>query len=184
MDHSSSYERVLPLPRRGAHLRTCVILYALYGALAVGGIAWFLSTLAPYALLLAALVDLALILLTRKHLQVEYEYAFLGGTLCVARILGKSTRRVVCELDLEELILADYLTEESATAAARLNPEETEDARTDSDAPALILVWENKKKNRYACMIETDERSEQILRRSRPEACSLALKRAARPRKN
>ncbi len=183
MDHTSSYERVLPLPKKGAHLRNCIILYCLYAALAALGAIWFLLTLSPVAAALTVLLEAALILLTRKYLTMEYEYAFLGGTLTVAKILGKSTRRVLCELDLDELILADYLTDDSAKSAARLNPEETADVRATPDSPALVLVWEDKSKKRYACMMESDERSELILRRTRPEVCSLSLKRSARPAK-
>ena len=181
MDHTSSYERVIPLPRKGAHLRRRILIFCSYAVTALLGALWFLLTLSPYALALTALIEAALILLTRKYLTVEYEYAFLGGTLTVAKILGKSTRRVVCELDLDRLILADYMTDDSAQAAARLNPEETADARTLPDTPALILVWEDESKSRFACILESDERSELILRRTRPEACSLALKRSARP---
>lgn len=181
MDHTSSYERVIPLPNRGAHLRNRILIFGSYGFLAVLGAVWFLFTLHPLALGLTALIEAALILLTRKYLKVEYEYAFLGGTLTVAKILGRSCRRVVCELDLDGLILADYYTPSSAEAAARLAPEETADVRSLPDAPALILVWEDRGKSRFACILESDERSELILRRSRPEACSLALKRSARP---
>ena len=181
MDHTSSYERVLPLPRRGAHLRRCIFIFCAYGLLAILGAVWFFATFAPYALLLTGLFEVALILLTRKHLSVEYEYDFLGGALSVAKILGKRARKVLLELDLEQLTLADYLTDASAETVARMAPEETVDARTRPDAPSLILIWETKNKKRHACIIETDERTEMILRRSRPEACSLALKRSARP---
>ncbi len=183
MDHTSSYERVLLLPKKGAHLRACILLYCLYASLAILGAVWFFLTLSPYAAGLSVLLEVALILLTRKHLRVEYEYAFLGGTLTVAKIFGRSSRRVVCELDLDRLILVDYLTDDSLQAAARMSPSESADARAVPDAPGLILVWEDDGKSRFACIIESDERTELILRRTRPEACSLALKRSARPAK-
>ena len=183
MDHSQSYERVLPLPKKGSHLRSCILIVCSYGIFAVLGLLWFLLTLNPYAPVLTVLGLLCLILPTKKYLSVEYEYAFLGGVLTVAKILGKSRRRVLAEADLGRLLLADYLSPASMSAAARLTDAKRIDARTDRNAsPALILVWEQEDKSRAVCIIESDERTELILRRSRPEACSLDLKRGVPPK--
>lgn len=183
MDHSQSYERVLPLPKKGSHLRLRIFLFCAYGILAVLGVLAFLLTLNPYVPVLTVLLLLCLILPTRKYLSVEYEYAFLGGVLTVAKILGKSTRRTLAEADLEHLLLADYLSPASLSAAARLTDAKAVDARAHREAvPSLLLVWEQADKSRAVCIIESDERTEQILRRSRPEACSHELKRGTPPK--
>ena len=180
MDHSSNYERVLPLRKKGAHLRFCIFVYLSYLAVFVLGTVWFLNTFSPYVAALTLLGTLSLVLLTHKRLQAEYEYEFFGGTLTVARILGKSSRVVLAELETRNLLLADYLSPASESAAQRLKPEKTVDARSDPDAaPALILVFEREDKSRGACILETDEQTERILRRAAPDACSYELKRGA-----
>ena len=182
MDRSQSYERVLPLKKQGKHLRLCILLFAVYVALAAAGIAWFLQSFSPYVAALTVLCVLALILATRKRMQAEYEYSFFGGVLTVSKILGKSSRKTLAETDLDRLLTVDYLSEESSAAAEKLRVQKTVDARASLKAsPALLLVFEREDESRAALIIETDEQTERILRKEASKACSLALKRGAPP---
>ena len=182
MSQSQSYERVLRLQKKGAHLRSCILLYCLYGAVFGAGAVWFLRTLSPYAAVLTVILTLCLFLLTKSYLDVELEYAFFGGVLSVSKIYGKSRRKLLAECELSALLLADYEGESAITAVSALEPRETVSAISGPEAAeTLLLVWEDGEGRRTALRIEGDERTEQILRRENPAACSIPLKLGKKP---
>ena len=181
MEHSYNYERVLPLRMRGSHLRRCLLLGASYCALAFVGIFLFLATWSTTVLFLALLVTVGLILLTRDQFRAEYEYSFFGSTLTLCRILNRSRRRVLAELELKQIRFVDYDTESAhSELARRYQPSKAIDVRAEQGAPSLLLAYEKENGEIAVCRMETDETTEKILRRSIPEACSQAIKRGAR----
>ncbi len=177
MNHSQSYERVLPIRPKGKQLSICISLFFSYLLVAMASGLLFLNTLNPYVAALGILLTLTLFLLTRKYLRVEYEYAFAGGSLTIAKIYGKRTRKTVAEIDLSHLLFVDYDTEEARQNALRMNPEETILALSDPQAsPALLLLWEINQKERKLLCMESDDRTEQLLRRNYPHVCSIDIK--------
>ena len=182
MSQSTSYERVLRLQRKGAHLRTCILLYLLYAAVFFGGTIWFLGSLSPYAAVLTVIVTVCLFLVTRSYLSVELEYAFLGDVLSISKIYGKSRRRQIAECELSRLLMADYEGDAAHSAVSALEPQETVSAvSAPGVSDTLLLVWEERDERRVALRMETDDRTEQLLRRANAAACSTALKLGKRP---
>ena len=178
MNHSQSYERIIPVRARGKQLLLNVFLLLLYTAVAVVGGVFFLQTFQPAVALLTVLLTISLILLTKKYMQIEYEYAFEVGKLTVAKIYGKHSRKVLAEVDLSTLVVIDYDCPHAREEILRMKLEKTVDAlTTKAPVPALLLVWEENKKEKNLLRIESDERTEELLRRYYPHVCSTEFRR-------
>lgn len=182
MNHLQSYERILPIRARGKQLFLVISLLLLYALVAATGGVIFLNTLNPSVALLTFLITLTLVLFTKKYLHTEYEYAFVGGRLTVARIYGKRSRKTVVDVDMSQLLLVDYDGKRAREAVLRMNPEETVVAlSTPNASPTLLFLWEENKKKRKLLCIESDQRTEELLRRNYPHVCSAELRRGIQP---
>ncbi len=177
MEHSTSYERIIPLRAVGAMLWIRILLCASYVLLGAGGTLWVIRSMEPAALLLTLLGLVTLILLTKNFLYMEYEISCYGGRFSVSKIYGKRRRRLLAEFDAEQLLLVDYDTEEGRQAALRYADKPSVRAVSDAaSCPALILAWEDEEHGYHRILLESDERTEQLLRRLAPRACSLSFK--------
>ncbi|MBE6546721.1 MAG: hypothetical protein E7668_04690 [Ruminococcaceae bacterium] len=181
MEHSTSYERIIPLRAVGAMRLRRILLIASYLLIGIGGVLWVLRSMNPYVLLLTLLGLGIWILLTKNFLYIEYEYSFFGGRFSLSKIYGKRSRRLIAEFDSEQLLLVDYDSEEGQRSAQRYRPSTTVSALSSPKlASALLLLWEEEDKTRHLVRVESDERLEQLLRRANPRACSYAFKRGQR----
>ena len=186
MEASQIYERVIPLQKKGAMLRTCIVLCLVYGAIALGGTLWFLVTLNPYIAVLTVLLTVTVILLTGKYMRVEWEYSFAGDAFVISKIYGKSRRKTKFEADLKHLSGVDYTTPAALGDALRQARESILYATaTPSAAPnSILMIFEvrgNESPSYRAVIIEGDERTEQLLRRVALSACSPDFRRGKRP---
>ena len=174
MEHSANYEHIIPLQTR----RIRILLFSCYLLLATVGTLWIIKSMNSYAFLFTLLGLAVLILLTKNFWYMEYEYSFYSGRFSLSKIYGKRSRRLLAELDAEQLLLVDYDTEDVRQTALRYADKPSVRAVSSvKHSPAMILVWEDEEKEYHRILIERDERLEQLLRRYAPRACSLSFKR-------
>ncbi len=178
MEQKQTYERIVPRRCVGKSLAVRTLVYLGYVCFATLWIAPIIRSLfSPAVLALAVLTTLALILYTRKYLHVEYEYAFVGDTLTVAKIYGKRRRKVLLETELKHMLLVAPYTDERVEDVERLSPTKTVDASSAPDSEELLLaVYDEEPDTRVLLVMESDERAIAFFRRHAPHACSRELR--------
>ena len=177
MEIHASYERVIP--KKSAKRKIFII--CIYVILAIAGILLSLNTANIYVLTLSIIVEVAVILLTKKYLSVELEYSFVGGIFTVSKIYGKRSRKTIEEIELSSCVIIDYATEETMARVNHMNTSDTIlnvwDENADGDV--LVALWEVDKK-REAILFNADERTLKILYKSNAQSCSQEIRVKAR----
>lgn len=177
MESYENYERVMKMKTLKRKI-FAICIYVVFAA--VGGFAIF-NTLNVYIAALAVILEAALILFTKKYLNVEIEYSFMGGIFTASKIFGKRSRKVLEEIDLSSCILIDYAT---ADTLARVNSMNTSGSILDvsdinADGEAVVALWEVDKK-RGAILFNADARTLKLLYRANAQSCSQAIRVKAR----
>ena len=178
MEHKQTYERVVPRKCAGKYLAIRVLVYLGYVCFATLWIAPIIRSLfSPVLIVLAVLLTLSLVLLTRNFLHVEYEYSFVSDTLTVSKIFGKSRRKTMLTLDLRQLLLVTVADEDGMREAERLAPSKILDVRSSPESEeALIILYDESTESRVSLLLESHERTVSFLRRHAPQACSHTLR--------
>lgn len=176
MDIHQNYERVIPQKS----LKRKILGICGYILSALIGVLIFLSNPNAYVAALVISAVVILILITKKYLSVELEYSFMGGIFTISKIFGKSSRKVITEVDLSSCISINYATEEAMARAASIKPSETVDAsQKNADGDILVAIWEIDKK-RGVLLFNADERTLKILYRANAQSCSQEIRIKAR----
>ena len=178
MEHKQTYERVVPRLCVGKHLAVRVLAYLGYVCFAALWIAPIIRSLfSPVLIVLGALLTMTLVVLTRQFLHVEYEYSFVSDTLTVAKIFGKSRRKVMLSLDFKQIRLVTTADEDGLGEVERLSPTKSIDVRASEESEqALAVVFDESNDIRVLLLMESDERTIAFFRRHAPQACSHALR--------
>ena len=121
---------------------------------------------------LAVISTVLLVNFTWKYFHLEYEYAFENGTLTVAKIYGKRSRRVEARAEISDGIL---IAPASAENMARLKGYEADQTLYAISSEKAENIWfalfeERSTQNRTCIFFEADERSIAILRHYNPRA--------------
>ena len=175
MNGSLSYEKVVRVRSAGKHLALKISVILAYIAVGVTFLVAALSNLknALPITVIGALVTFTLIKITWKYLQLEYEYSFSYGTLCIAKIYGKRARKQVAEADIKSLIMIAQATQENIEKAERLDAEARVLAVSSEGAENIWLVLTgDKDEKRTMVFFEADERSLSILKSVNPHVFS------------
>ena len=106
---------------------------------------------------------------------MEYEYAFVSGSLTVSKIYGKRLRRSL--VAPHDLLLVALTNEDTLRRASQLGVEKILYATATPDSSdTLLLVWEESKDHRLALVIESDTRTVAIFKRYFPSVCDSTLR--------
>ncbi|MBQ9085739.1 MAG: hypothetical protein IJY47_00970 [Clostridia bacterium] len=172
MNELQSYEAIVPKKGKDALLRK--------GAWILGYIFWFslffvwstLRDLDLPILILGILSTVAVILLTWKYAQIEYEYTLAGGSFFLAKIYGKRKRKTVLEANIKHARLIAPYTQDYVNQAESLSPKEILWAVSSPSAKNIwMLLWDDEEQDkRILLMFEAEERSLRILRQENPRA--------------
>ena len=169
---SQNYEKLLPQKATGRALLSYVLLVV--GYLVWIGL-WFVIfvrvAFSPALLAVAIALSVGLVMITRKYVQVEYEYAIYSGSFFVAKIYGKTKRKELAEIDLKQAVLIAPRTEEFLAQADRMRIDRVLWATTSSNANNVwMIVTPNGEKSASLLFFEADEDALRILRRENPRA--------------
>ena len=167
-----TYEKIIRQKATGKELIPRLVLLLCYLAWALLCVL-FLTKIkfSPALLVLGIALTVALIIITWKYVQVEYEYSIYGGSFFLAKIYGKKTRRELLELDLKQAKLIAPRTEEFLEKANALQPKEIVWAVSTPKTDALwMIVYPKGEKENALLFFEADERATSILRKENPRA--------------
>ena len=178
MEVKPTYEKIVPVACVGRHgaLRVAIIIG--YVAFALMWVAPIIRSLfSPLLIALAVLLEIVLILCTKKYLNIEYEYSFAGEALTVSTIFAKKSRKTVLSVALKDMLLVAPCNEDTMREAERLDPKKTVDATGSPDADdVLIVVFDEDADTRILLFLESDEQTVAQFRRYAPHACSRELR--------
>ncbi|MBP3333401.1 MAG: hypothetical protein J6M35_05070 [Clostridia bacterium] len=146
---------------------------------AVIGYAFFFSVWLLFALntpdlivpiiVAGGLCTFALMMLTWKYFDVEYEYSIWYGTFTLAKIYAKKKRKNLLSADVKEFLLIAPATEEYVNKANHFEPKQTFYAISSKQAEDVwIFVTGGKDEPRNLVFFEADERSLNMLRSANP----------------
>ena len=175
MNSSQTYEKIVKAADTGKRLALKISAILSYTVLAVIFLLVALNNLSFMVVILAmgALVTLGVVKVTWKYLQLEYEYSFSYGTLCIAKIYGKRTRKQIVEADIKSLVMIAPATDENIEKAERLEAEERLVAVSSNSADNIWLALTgDKDEKRVLIFFEADERALGILKSLNPYAFS------------
>ena len=177
METHASYERVFPKKS----MKRKIFAVCAYVILGVFGLVFALAMRNIYVLALAVIVELSVILLTKKYLSVEVEYSFIGGVFSVSKIYGKRSRKTLEEIDLSTCLMIDHATEESLARVHSMNDSDNilDVSDKSADGDILVALWEVDKK-RGAILFNADARTLKILYKANAQSCSQKLRIKAR----
>lgn len=177
METHGSYERVIPKKST----KRKIFAIGAYAVLAAAGIILSLSTLSIYVLVLAVIVEAAIILATKKYISVEIEYSFIGGVFTVSKIYGKRSRKTLEEIDLSTCLIIDHAGEQTMARVNSMNgSKDILDVSDDNaDGDILVALWEVDK-DRGAILFNADERTLKILYKANAQSCSQEIRIKAR----
>lgn len=156
------------------------------GGVAVGGVVlsfvlWIIGSLADVAVGLMAplffLCGIALtIFLVRRMLFVEYEYTFVNGELTIDRIIAKSSRKNMAEIDVKSIEKLGKYDEE---AVAKLGAGQTWDYSTDkADENTMFAFFKDEKSGRNTVLLFTP--NEKLLNAMKPSVSATVYREAFR----
>ena len=173
MNENQSSEKLIRLRTEGKLLLAKIGLIAAYVLFAIVGVllAVLLADGHPALIILVALLDFCLWLMTHRLVKLEYEYIFVGGSFYLSKILGKSARRELFEEEPSRAVkVAPYVGEYKA-AVMRLDISKTISAISSAKAQNVwFMLFEGDGGRRTLILFEADERSLKCIRHSAPRA--------------
>ncbi len=173
MNSNQTYEKIVKVentPKNIAKKISLIMGYLLYFSI------WVLAALNniknhSFLLILMAglLTTLALVLITWKYFQVEYEYSLWYGNLSVAKIYGKKKRKPLVDTDVKDLIMIAPATDEYIAKAEHFGIDTRIIAVSSENAENIWLVVTGGDDEKCVLIFfEADERSLQILKNLNP----------------
>ena len=178
MELKQTYEKIVPVACVGRHRAVRIAAIIGYVAFALLWVAPIIrSFFSPLLIALAVLLEVVLILCTKKYLNVEYEYFFGGEALTVSTIFSKKSRKTLLKVDLKNMLLVSPCNEDTMREAERLDPQKTVDATGSPDVDnVLMVIFEIDSDTRMLLFLESDEQIVAQFRRYAPHACSRELR--------
>ena len=172
MNDSLNYEKAVKRKSEGGLLITKILLIASYVAFAsVGGALVFLFADGhPVLLLLVALLDFCLWLLTHRLFEVEYEYAFLSGNFYLSKIMGRASRKELFEEEISRAVKVAPYSDRYTAELDGQNIEKTIFAVSSKRAEDVWFILFEGEEGRSLIIFEADERALKCLRQSAPRA--------------
>lgn len=173
MNDNQSYEKLIKPRTEGKLLLAKIALIASYILFAIIGVLLvvLLADGHPALILLVAVLDFCLWLVTHKLVKIEYEYTFISGSLYLAKILGKSMRR---ELFEEELSRAVQIAPYSGDNKTRLSHQKITQSFSAISSQKAENIWfmlfESEGGKKTLILFEADEHSLKYLRHAVPRA--------------
>ena len=170
MNSNQTYEKVVKQcseKKQNKNKSLAIMGYSVFFAIwLVIGI-FNLDILVPLAVT-GVLCTVALILLTWKYLDVEYEYALWYGSFEVAKIYSKKSRKTLLSAETKELLLIAPATEEYISKAKHFEIDKEVNATSAESDDSWILVTGGKDEPRILVYFEADERLLGMLRAANP----------------
>lgn len=163
---ASSYEYTVVRKKDGKIRRRQALLMTLYTVFCAVGLLGGASLFRLFAPLIALVPVLLWILVffTWRWTQIEYDYAYLSGTLILCTVYGNRTRRTLAKIDLRR-IHALLPARGSEEEIARFAPERTLYALSTPDAEqGVCLLCTEEGGQRLLLRIEVDRNAERIFR--------------------
>ena len=171
MNSNQTYEKVVKQcseKKQNTNKALAIMGYSVFFAIwLVIGI-FNLDILVPLAVT-GVLCTVALILLTWKYLDVEYEYALWYGSFEVAKIYSKKSRKNLLSAETKELLLIAPATEEYIKKTEHFEIDKQIIATSSTDGENVwILVTGGKDEPKILVYFEADERLLGMLRAASP----------------
>lgn len=171
MNNNQTYEKVIAAASESKTKRNkalAIIGYSIFFAVWIL-IGIFNPTIIIPLALTGVLCTLALILLSWKYIEVEYEYALWYGSFEVAKIYGKKSRKNLISTELRELLLVAPASEEYLKKAEHFELDKRINAvSSDGSDNEWILVTGGKDEPRILVRFEADDRLLSLLRAANP----------------
>jgi len=173
MNENQSYERLIKRKSEGKILLFKILLIAGYFLFAIvcSALIVFLADANIYLFILAAILDACFYFFTWKLVNVEYEYAFIGGSFYLSKIYGKSFRKELFESDLSlATAVAPY---EGQYKKDIQNKDISKEFKAISSVKARdiwFMLFEKENGDRTVIIFEADERSLKLIRQGCPRA--------------
>lgn len=173
MNASVTYEKVIKVENSGKHLvkkisliMTYVLFFAIWGIAALNN----LQTKSFVFILGAGILStLALVTITWKYVQLEYEYSFWYGRFSIAKIYGKKKRKAILDTDVKDLLMIAPATEEYIAKAEHFDIEARVIAVSSENAENIWLaVTGGENERRVLIFFEADDRSLNMLKTVNP----------------
>ena len=173
MNDTHGYEKLVRRKTEGKLLWARIALIASYVLFAVVGIllAVLLADGHPALILLVAVLDFSLWLLTYKLVNIEYEYTFVGGSFYLSKILGKSARKELFEEEISRAVTVAPYSGQYKQDVEKRNVEKIIWAVSSKKAEDVwFILFEREGGESTLIIFEADERALKHLRHGTPRA--------------
>ena len=173
MNDTQTYEKIVKRKIEGKLLFARIALIFAYALFAVVGVALAVALADghPALILLVAVLDFCLWLLTNKLVKIEYEYSFVSGSLYLAKILGKSMRRELFEEELSRAVAIAPYSGQYRLDLEKRDIQKVYSAISSKKAADLwFILFEREGGACTLVIFEADERSLKHLRHAVPRA--------------
>lgn len=158
---------------RGPYLRKCVLTVLLWLVICIANVFAALWMQSPSALVLAAFVEIPIVLLTAPVFKQEYDYEMENGVLTVARISGGSRRRELAEIPLRKLILLAPMNADVLRRCENERPVHSLDVTSGAaDAEKAVMLYPDEKGRLTMLCFDANERFFKAARFYCPSAVS------------
>ena len=144
---------------RGAYLRRCVLTVLMWALICIANVIAALWMQSPSALVLAAFVEVPLIILTASVFRQEYDYELDDGVLTVARISGRTRRREIAEIPLRKATLVAPLNDDVLRKCESERPARTLDVTSGAEgAESTVMLYPDEKGRLTMICFDANER--------------------------
>ena len=142
------------------------LVLVLFAFIALNNWKYFVLILA-----LGIIVDAVVIVITWKYLQKEYEYSFEYGRMSIAKIYGKSKRKLTFEADIDTMLMIAPATDEYIAKAEHFDIDKRVEAVSDRNSDNIWLVVSGGDDTKCVlAFFEADDKALSILKSENPIA--------------
>jgi uncharacterized membrane protein len=156
-----SYERVI----KNKSFKAKIFMIFIYALILLLGL-WALLKfgIKPELVVLIPLLLGAIIALTWRYTQVEYEYSFMAGTATFSKIFGNSSRRTMVEFDIKSIISFSVYDQRAASVIESDNKKKVIHAVSKDCKNPCVCVFENDSKEKTYLILDCDELTARIFK--------------------
>ena len=173
MNDTQSYEKIVKVKNEGSLLFTSIALIVSYVVFAIVGIlvAILLANGHPALILLVAVLDYCLWLLTHRLVKIEYEYVFASGSFYLAKVLGKASRKELFEEEISRAVSIAPYNDKYKSELEKHEIRKIYKAISSKNAQNVwFILFECEGGTKDIVVFEADERALKCLRQSAPRA--------------
>ena len=173
MNDTQNYEKTVKAKSEGILLLSRIALILSYVLFAAVGVILVLlyANGHPALILLVALLDLCLWLLTHRLVEIEYEYSFVSGSFYLAKIMGKASRKELFEEEITRAVSVAPYNDKYRSELNRHEIRKTYKAISSKHAQNVwFILFEGEGGTKDLIIFEADERALKCLRHSAPRA--------------